>query len=566
MASFETPLMDCFNITGDDYWYGGYETYNQLWPINNDSRPVSPFLPADFLFPEPSRTLFGPILHPVWMSSRGVVIFVDRDTPLHVSINYPNNARQICLQAVPHSLRCLPHASNWTSLKYAVCGFEDISNAAKFFLNESGSVAHTNGQHPSMQVFQHPIWSTWAIFKTSISDQKVIDFAENITKYGFNISQLELDDKYSSTYGDLDFSETKFPNYSAFQTKISKKGINLTAWVHPFINPEAVVFQNALIHNHLLPSQNHVQGNSVSLVKWWNGYGSVINLLDSNTSAWQQKRLSAFMEKYKLTSLKFDAGEETYLPRCVHSTNLTNPVQYTTTYNEFVGQQDYASRSEMRAAYFGQKQPIFFRMMDRNSTWGLENGLHSVLTTALSLGIAGYPFILPDMIGGNAYNSKSVSDELYIRWMQLTAFLPVMQFSIPPWYFNNETIIAHALNMTRLHVHVVTNYMQPLIEEAARTGFPIVRPLWWIDSNPNLYSINDEFLIGETLLVAPILTPSIRKRTVYFPRGCWKCLPPSACTSNDQYSQGSTMFVVPTLLDILYFERISECDCSTNCA
>ena len=568
MASFETPFMDCFNITDKDYWYGGYETYNQLWPINNDSRPLSPFLPADYLFPKPSDTLFGPILHPVWMSSNGVVIFVDRDTPLHVSINDHSTARQVCLQSAPHSLRCLPQASSLTTLHYTVCGFENITNAAKFFLNEFGSVAHTDGQYPSLDVFLHPIWSTWARFKTNISDQVVINFAANIKNFGFNVSQLELDDKYSSTYGDLDFSETKFPNYTAFQKNIS--GIPLTAWVHPFINTEAGVFQYAVNHNHLLPSQSHVQGNSVSLVQWWNGYGSVINLLDSNTSAWYQERLSAFVEKYKLFSLKFDAGEETYLPKCVYSNNLTDPVQYTTKYNEFVGQQKYSSRSEMRTAYFGQRQPIFFRMLDRNSTWGLDNGLHSVLTTALSLGIAGYPFILPGMIGGNAYNSL-VSEELYIRWMQLSVFLPVMQFSIPPWYFNNSEIISHALNMTRLHAMVVKDYMLPLIEEAAKTGFPIIRPLWWIDSenhSSKSFIVNDEFLIGEKLLVAPILNPAVKERAVYFPPGCWQCLS-SACASHEPYtgtaSQATQVLRVPKPFDILYFKRNKPCNCNTDC-
>ena len=71
---------------------------------------------------------------------------------------------------------------------------------------------------------------------------------------------------------------------------------------------------------------------------------------------------------------------------------------------------------------------------------GFDNGLKSVITTALTMSILGYPFILPDMIGGNAYvlkeNSTDIDFELigypdkqlFIRWAQVTAFLPSMQY------------------------------------------------------------------------------------------------------------------------------------------
>ena len=53
----------------------------------------------------------------------------------------------------------------------------------------------------------------------------------------------------------------------------------------------------------------------------------------------------------------------------------------------------------------------------------------------------GYPFILPDMIGGNVYNNEDLpSEELFIRWMQLNAFMPAMQFSISPWQYDDEKV------------------------------------------------------------------------------------------------------------------------------
>ena len=53
----------------------------------------------------------------------------------------------------------------------------------------------------------------------------------------------------------------------------------------------------------------------------------------------------------------------------------------------------------------------------------------------------GYPFILPDMIGGNVYYDEELpSEELFIRWIQLNAFMPAMQFSISPWQYDDEKV------------------------------------------------------------------------------------------------------------------------------
>ena len=56
----------------------------------------------------------------------------------------------------------------------------------------------------------------------------------------------------------------------------------------------------------------------------------------------------------------------------------------------------------MRAAWNNQGLPIFVRMMDKDSTWTEEKGIKTLIPTALTFSILGYPYILPDMIGGTA--------------------------------------------------------------------------------------------------------------------------------------------------------------------
>jgi len=138
------------------------------------------------------------------------------------------------------------------------------------------------------------------------------------------------------------------------------------------------------------------------------------------------------------------------------------------------------------------------------------------------MSIAGYPYMLPDMIGGNAYGNFP-SKELYIRWLQLNALMPTLQFSITPWDFkeSSQEVINVTKSMLKLHEQY-TPLIIELAKNAVATGEPILRPLWWIAPNDeNTYSIDDEFLVGNNLLVAPVTTDATRKRNIYLPAGEW---------------------------------------------
>lgn len=91
----------------------------------------------------------------------------------------------------------------------------------------------------------------------------------------------------------------------------------------------------------------------------------------------------------------------------------------------------------MMVLKFGQNLPIFYRMLDKGSRWGYDNGLQSLIPSLLQFGILGYPFVLPDMIGGNNYKP---SPELWVRWMQANTFMPAVQFSIVPWSYDEEWV------------------------------------------------------------------------------------------------------------------------------
>ncbi|MEU8775616.1 glycoside hydrolase family 31 protein [Streptomyces sp. NPDC048606] len=157
---------------------------------------------------------------------------------------------------------------------------------------------------------------------------------------------------------------------------------------------------------------------------------------------------------------------------------------------------------------------------DVESSW---EGLRSSLALVLGLGLCGVPYSGPDVGGFGG----SPSPELYLRWLQLGAYLPLFRTHAAiwagrrePWEFGPEVerLAAGVLaERERLRPYFVT-----LAHLARRTGAPYVRPLWWgAPEDRVLRDCEDAFLLGDALLVAPVLEPGSDRRAVRLPRGRW---------------------------------------------
>jgi alpha-glucosidase len=150
-------------------------------------------------------------------------------------------------------------------------------------------------------------------------------------------------------------------------------------------------------------------------------------------------------------------------------------------------------------------------------------GLRASLALVLGLGLCGVPYSGPD-VGGF---TGTPSPELYLRWFQLGAYLPFFRTHSAidggrrePWEFGAE-VLAHAREALTERVRLLP-YLETLSHIARGTGAPYVRPLWW--SSPGdraLRECGDAFLLGDALLVAPVLEPGSVSRAVRLPRGRW---------------------------------------------
>ena len=562
MSSRQTPLTDCFELGEDALWFAAYEVINQTWTINNASFPRTSFVPKDFLSPlETQPHVFGPVLHPLWLTSRGVGIHVDPHVQLYVSMK----DKHLCLHALPFELECAPGATNQTMFNYTVCVFNTVAMTAQHILAKSGHIPHPSKQ-PSETVFRYPIWSTANL--VTLSDDSLESFYSNITANSFNVSMLHLETGYSPNEGDLLLDTSRITPSKLLQLS---QHVKLSAWVHPFVDYNADNFSQDISQDFYLPSLSEIEGNSVSLVRWWRGYGAVVNFLSDTVRQKQAARFADFVQTNHLTSLSFDGGEYTYLPKCVYTENLVHPADYVQAYVRMVGSTSYSTFASVRVGYFTQDQPIFVRLLDRNFTWGENNGLRSVLNAVISLGLGGYPFIIPNKVGGIVKQVESDEDrDLYLRWVQLHAFLPVMEFAYPPWMSRNETVLGVVKDMTTLHNQLVMEEsFQNALSNGTTHGYPIIRPLWWLAdqegiADPDLFMISDQFLIGDNIMAAPILQEKTVQREVYFPKlTSWvvkrpkKLLSVCAATGNSHpCANGKRLnFSVP-LTETLYFHRV----------
>lgn len=212
----------CVDLAAGVFWFGGPELYHQIWPIEKVRLENFSYIPKQ-------RTNSVGIAERYWLNSNGGFIYIDERVPLFLNQNV--NGSTLCFivkNEQPYNTR-----RETINFKYHL-GFAKNAKGAQrkaieLFLKKPKKVA-------DRRMVEFPIWSTWARYRKDIDENKVMAFADEIEQYGFNNSQLEIDDDWEHCYGSLTFSEKKFPNSRQLIDHLKIRGFRVTVWVHPFIN------------------------------------------------------------------------------------------------------------------------------------------------------------------------------------------------------------------------------------------------------------------------------------------------------------------------------------------
>jgi alpha-glucosidase len=173
-----------------------------------------------------------------------------------------------------------------------------------------------------------------------------------------------------------------------------------------------------------------------------------------------------------------------------------------------------------RAGFSGIQRYAAVWTGDNTSSFAHLSLQHPML---LNMGLSGLAFSGAD-IGGFA---GSVTPELLVKWYAAATFMPLMrehadQFALPqePWAFG-EPYTSMIRSLIELRYRLLP-YLYAIFYEAHTTGVPVLRPLVMeYQDDPSVRNIADEFLVGEHLLIAPVLEEKAQGRSVYLPQGVW---------------------------------------------
>ncbi|CAK1581324.1 unnamed protein product [Parnassius mnemosyne] len=494
---------DCFDF-GTKQWYGGPEQKEQYWPIQK-----AKIQKYSIISKEDDNAA---ISERYWLNSDGQYIYVHPEVPLFVDHhNILDN--HICFVAEVAA----PYSSKRTHnvLKYDIWLFDNPKiahqHAVDTYLGKPTGI-------PDFRMIQYPVWSTWARYSREIDQDNLWRFANEIADSGFPNAQFEIDDLWEICYGSLTVDERKLPDFKKLIQDIKGLGFRVSIWVHPFINKDCDPWYSEALENGYLVLNEEGSPDS----SWWNNNGSVPGYIDftkPEAAEWYSSRLRNLIETYDIDSLKFDAGESSWSPQIpVQNGDIDlHPGHIVRDYVKTVAK--FGPMIEIRSGMRTQDLPVFVRMVDKDTLWGFDNGLATLVTTLLTMNLNGYPLVLPDMIGGNGYNERP-SKELFIRWLQANVFMPTLQYSFVPWDHDEETVEI-CRRYTQLHADFAEEIAEAM-QAAVNSGAPVNPPIWWHDpTDQEALAVWDEFLLGERVLVAPVVEAGAESRHVYLPRGQW---------------------------------------------
>lgn len=164
---------------------------------------------------------------------------------------------------------------------------------------------------------------------------------------------------------------------------------------------------------------------------------------------------------------------------------------------------------------------------DQEADWSEEDGLPTVVTAGLTLGLAGIPFFTHDIAG---FSGGPSDRELFQRWTELGAFSPVMRTHDGLRKFDNHrfdsdvTTLTHFRRMARIHAAMLPLW-RTLAAEAVESGLPVLRHTVLVDPNwPQALTAHRQWMIGDDLVFAPVTAPGVDAVEICLPAGRWQAL------------------------------------------
>lgn len=407
------------------------------------------------------------------------------------------------------------------------------------------------------EFFKTAQFNTWVEYTYNPTQEKVLKYAHDAIDNGFDAGILIIDEGWHGRYGQWKFDKYKFPDPKAMINELHSLGFKVMLWITPFVTPDGMEFAMDTRADFNPESYNKLflrdANGGVAMVRWWNGISAILDFRKECDRAYLKSKLDFLMNEYGVDGFKCDGGSYD----CYAKSEFLTPIapdhdqaELNLAWNEFGSQYTF---HEYKDTFKGGGKATIQRLCDREHKWN-NGGIASLVPCGLLQGLFGHPFICPDMIGGGSWTDELMPDfvldeELFIRMAQASALFPMMQFSWAPWRVLSKENYDIVVDAYKLH-NKFSNEIIDLVAHAEKTGEPILRALEYVDPHRGYAPITDEFMLGNDILVCPILTKGTFEKEITFPSGKWQGV-------DKNVYEGNQKAIVKAPLDkLLYFRRI----------
>lgn len=418
--------------------------------------------------------------------------------------------------------------------------FASVGGSINYYFFAGPTIKHVLEQYSHI-TGRSPIPPKWAIgyhqsrysYET---EEEVRHLVKTFKEKNIPLDVVHLDIHYMDGYRVFTFDPNRFPDPKALIQDLKNEGIHVVPIVDPGVkeDPEYPIYQQGVREDHFC---KYIEGN-IYFGEVWPGNSAFPDFTSEKVRKWWGEK-HAFYADLGIEGIWNDMNEpavfnetKTMDLKVIHE-NDGNPKSHRELHNIYglmMGESTYEGMKDQlngkrpflltRAGYSGVQRYAAVWTGDNRSFW---EHLQMAIPMVMNLGMSGVPFAGPD-VGGFAHDSNG---ELLARWTQVGALTP---------FFRNHSAIGFARqepwSFGEKYEEVIRKYIQlryqwlpqlyTLFKEAHDTGLPVMRPLVLeYPDDENTFNLSDQFMIGENVVVAPILKPTDEYRVVYLPEGNW---------------------------------------------
>lgn len=404
-------------------------------------------------------------------------------------------------------------------------------------------------------------------------EQDVYSVNKAFDEYNLPVDVIWLDIEHTDNKKYFTWDPYKFPNPIDMQRNLTARGRKLVVIVDPHIKRDSTYF----LHNDATNNGYYVKNKDNNDYEgWcWPGSSSYLDFFNPEVRSYYSSRYR--LDKFEGSTEDLFIWNDMNEPSVFNGPEVTMPkdnihhggwehrelhnmygfMNVLTSYEGLLNRVDVEKAEDRkrpfiltRSAFPGSQRYAAIWTGDNAAEW---SHLAASIPMCLSLAISGYSFCGAD-VGGFFHNPER---ELFARWHQTGAFLPFFRAHAhidtkrrEPWLFDDEV-----LGIVREALRTRYSYLPlwyTLFYQHNTTGTPVIRPLFSeFPGEIDTFSIGNELLVGNSLLVRPVVEPSVKEVSVYFPgpEDVWYDY-----ETYDQYSHGQVNVPTP-LSKIPVFQR-----------